>query len=133
MPLIADSPTPTPRITPRPPIVIERPTLQTEEGRALVNGILSAFADLSVVGNGATSVRPEMERFLGTPAQVEHSRARFVVGTQPAGEDASWMSLALRTFPDSRYMTREERAEFDAMSRTEVQPLSKPLKKFTSY
>jgi len=42
------------------------------------------------------------------------------------------MDVALGVFRNGRNMTQEEEAEFDALSRRDVRPLSKLLKRFKS-
>lgn len=43
----------------------------------------------------------------------------------------NWTKHANALFPNARYMTPEERTDFDRMSRQGVQPLSKPLKRLS--
>lgn len=71
------------------------------------------------------------QTILGTVVEPEYpalsTGAVFTSGRGPT----TWVASAEHLFGGSRYMTPDERAEFDAINRSMTKPLSKPLKKRT--
>ena len=105
-----------------PVMVIEQtPLLQDEHGQGIDRALGHIVSTMSSGGQltvlGLVVVEPQPKRAL--PGGL------FV-----SGGSATWGDMAEALFGDSRYMTPDEQAEFNEISRSMVKPLSKPLKRF---
>jgi hypothetical protein len=108
--------------------VTESISLQTAEGEAFEQGIYSMR-----VGIRARS-RPDLlhkwksvDAYEARPQVIQTSSYR--VG-QSIPVETTWVEVSAGIFPNSRNMTTDEREAFDHLSRADVRPLSKPLKRF---
>jgi len=111
---------------------MEQPALQTEEGLAFERRILDVRgAILAQVRVGISQIDPQ-HVVGGHPTTVSSTATAYTIGPPRSDAGKSWVELALRLFANSRSMTPEESAEFDALSRKDLKPLSRPLKRFRS-
>jgi hypothetical protein len=131
MPLIAEPVPHTFDTTWAPEIVAEQPALQTEEGLAFEQRIRYAHGIL--LERARPDVAPSRQEESADAAKRLSSKTiLYTIGPAETGQVRSWQEFALRVFDNSRSMTPEEAAQFDAMSRAAARPLSKPLKRFRS-
>jgi hypothetical protein len=115
-----------------PEIVAEQPALQTEEGLAFEKRIRYAHGIL--LDRARPDIAPSFRQELSSDAamRLSSTAALYTIGPAETLHVRNWQELALRIFENSRSMSPEETAQFDAISRADARPLSKPLKRFRS-
>lgn len=101
-------------------------------------GLVVAALDRQLLAEGLAVARTwnlSMERDAKTmvfTSGKEWHIAQAPTVAAPERAEWTWRRIAGLVFRGSRSMTPEERREFDQMSRANVMPLSKPLKKRSS-
>jgi hypothetical protein len=132
MPLVADLPPDIRESGFKPRIVVEQLRLHDEQASALEVTIRSLSTELIAFSNEDPELRSEIENLLDRrESLLSPELVLFSLHRSPE-LPSNWVDISLAAFPGARSMSPEEQAEFDAMSRTGVKRLTKPLKKFSS-